>query len=130
MAPSTAISSLTDELVASLIPTSTAASKVRRLKEAFSRWLRNHNYARTNQFEVIGRLEGLQEKFIILNRDDLADALRARLEELQSTTTPSEKWLPDVLHQFLQLSDNPVLKPELDDLSRYPTSGEAVPQSR
>jgi gamma-tubulin complex component 5 len=130
MAPLAAISSLTDELVASLIPGSTPVSKVRRLKDTFNRQLKHHNYARTNQFEVAGRLDGLQEKFLILNHDDLADALHARLRELKNASPSSIKWLPDVLHLLLQLSNDPAQKAKADDLSRNKPLVEAVPPLR
>jgi len=130
MAPSAAISSLTDELVASLVPGSTPVSKVRRLKDTFNRHLKHHNYARTNQFEVTGRLDGLQEKFLILNHDDLADALHTRLRELKNITPSSMNWLPDVLHLLLQLSNDPAQKTRVDDLSRYIPFVDAVPPLR
>ena len=116
MAPPTSIGSVTDELVASLVPTDTASSKLRKLKDNFNRQLRHHNYARTNQFEVAERFDGLQEKFLVLNHDELADALHARLRELKTATPSSEKWLPDVLHLLLQLSDDPARKTKVDDL--------------
>jgi gamma-tubulin complex component 5 len=126
MAPSTTISSLTDDLVASLVPTNTPVSKVRKLKDSFNRQLRHHNYARTNQFEVAGRFDGLQEKFLILNHDDLADPLRARLGELKNATPSSDKWLPDVLHLLLQLSNNPAQKTNVGGLIRDKTLVEVV----
>jgi gamma-tubulin complex component 5 len=107
MAPSTPIGSLTEHLVLSLAAHDTAPVKLRRLKDAFSRRIAHHNYARTNQFEVAERLEGLQEKFIVLNQDDLADALRARLLNLSDHSDP---WLPDVLDLLLRLSGNPLRK--------------------
>jgi gamma-tubulin complex component 5 len=118
MAPSTTIGSLTDELVASLIPTRTPASKVRKFKDTFNKQLRHHNHARTNQFEVAGRLDGLQEKFLILNRDDLADALHTRLRELKTATPSDEKWLPDILHLLLQLSRDPAQTTKVDEVTK------------
>lgn len=70
-------------------------------------------YVRTNQFEVESRLNGLIEKFQVLNRDDLADALQARLTELSNIRN---KWTPEILHLLLELSDRPVEKTELEDL--------------
>ena len=118
MAPSTPIGAIIDELVASLVPPNTALSKLRKLKDNFSRQLRHHNYARTNQFEVAERLDGLQEKFLVLNHEELADALHDRLRELKIATPAPETWLPDVLHLLLQLSDDPVRKIRLDDLDK------------
>ena len=117
MAPSSSIGSVTDELVPSLVASNTTSSKLRKLKDNFNRQLRHHNYARTNQFEVAERLDGLQEKFLVLNHDDLADALRDRLRELKQAPSSLEKWLPDILHLLLQLSDDPVRKVEVNDLS-------------
>jgi gamma-tubulin complex component 5 len=58
-------------------------------------------------------LDGLDERFRVNNRDDLADALRQRLLALKST--PS-KWHPEILHLLLELSDQPTFKSNLDDL--------------
>ena len=118
MAPSSSIGSVTDELVPSLVLSNITSSKLRKLKDNFNRKLRHHNYARTNQFEVAERLDGLQEKFLVLNHDYLADALHARLRELKHAPPSLEKWLPDILHLLLQLSDDPVRKAEVNDSSK------------
>jgi gamma-tubulin complex component 5 len=52
-------------------------------------------------------LEGLIEKFHVLNRDDLADALGEKLAQLGAI---SAKWAPDILFLLLQLSDQPATK--------------------
>lgn len=57
-----------------------------------------------NPLEVQSRLDGLVEKFRIHNNDDLAEALRTRLNEL--TEHPC-KYTPDILYLLLQLSDKP-----------------------
>jgi gamma-tubulin complex component 5 len=75
--------------------------------------LKHHNFGRTNQFEIANKLEGLQEKFRVLNNDDLANALHERLEEL---TPVSNKWTPEILSLLLQLSDKPVTKTTIEDL--------------
>ena len=72
-----------------------------------------HPYARTNQFDVVARLDGLQEKFRILNQESLADALRDRLAEVDRV--PHE-WTPEILSLFLQLSDQPAQKSKVKDL--------------
>lgn len=68
---------------------------------------------RTNQFEVSTQLEGLEEKFRVLNRDDLADELYSRMRLLGGY---QQKWIPDVLDLLLHLSDNPVHKSKVEDL--------------
>lgn len=68
-------------------------------------------HGRTDQFAVSKQLEGLQEKFQVLGRDELADALRARLEELSQHRS---SWFPEVLSLLLQLSDRPAQLSSLD----------------
>lgn len=70
--------------------------------------------ARTNQFEVSARLEGLEEKCRILNNDPLADALHARLQELSSRFC---EWAPEILSLLLELSDRPVQRSIVEDLT-------------
>jgi gamma-tubulin complex component 5 len=53
---------------------------------------------------VSKQLDGLQEKFRVLNKDDLADALYIRLDELDRQRVP---WAPEILSLLLQLSDRP-----------------------
>lgn len=74
--------------------------------------LRNSSYARTNQFEVRSKLDGLVEKFAVLNRDDLAEELQTRVDELPTKS----KWLPEILSLLLLLSDRPAEKTGLEDL--------------
>jgi gamma-tubulin complex component 5 len=83
------------------------------LKASVDRSLKNHNFGRTNQFEVAKTLEGLQEKFRVLNNDSLADALNERLKELSPV---SNKWTPEILSLLIQLSDKPVSKTIVEDL--------------
>ena len=75
MAQNAKISGLTDELIQSILRHDPAANKqaYRHAKEIASRNLRGHQYARTNQFDVTATFKGLDEKFRIKNRDDLAD---------------------------------------------------------
>lgn len=72
----------------------------RRVDEA----LKSFQHARTDQFAVAKQLEGLQEKFQVLNRDDLADALRPRLAELDEHRSSV---FPEILSFLLQLADRP-----------------------
>lgn len=58
-------------------------------------------------------LDGLEERFRVLNRDGLADALRERLDALSQLPT---KWTPDILHFLLKLSDQPIQNSRLRDL--------------
>jgi gamma-tubulin complex component 5 len=106
MAPSTPMTSTQEQLLQSLLPKSITAGKSRKYRDAFNRRVKHHNYARTNQFEVTERLDGLEEKFQILNRDDLSDALRSRRAEIQKQDSGS-RFLPDVLDLLLRLSVDP-----------------------
>lgn len=60
------------------------------------------------------QLAGLDEKFRILNNEELADALQIRLQELSHI---SNKWTPEVLSLLLQLSDQPAKKSKIEDLA-------------
>lgn len=68
--------------------------------------LRTASHTRTDQFAVAKQLEGLQEKFRILNRDELAEALQSQILELEKTRN---SWFPEILCLLLQLSDRPAL---------------------
>lgn len=57
------------------------------------------------------QLEGLEEKFQVLNRDDLAATLRSRLAELQGY---SNAWHPEILSLLVQLSDRPAQLAKID----------------
>ncbi|RPB02843.1 hypothetical protein L873DRAFT_1833953 [Choiromyces venosus 120613-1] len=74
---------------------------------------RGYKFGRTNQFDVTSKLDGLEEKFRVFNRDDLADALRSRLDELPSLTSG---FTPELLSLFLSLSDRPLQNSEISDL--------------
>ena len=92
-------------LIADLAESITGSSSSERWKYAtFKRLCNSAHVARTSQFDVDARLEGLEEKFRILNNDDMADALRLRLNQLSAS---SSKWTPEVLLLFLELSDQP-----------------------
>ncbi|OCK79745.1 hypothetical protein K432DRAFT_299180 [Lepidopterella palustris CBS 459.81] len=115
MAQSARIGTLTDELIASITGFShaTNAQAFKHAKDLATKGLRAHHYARTNQFDVRAKLDGLDEKFRVLNRDDLADALLIRLKELDKI---SNKWTPESLCLLLQLSDRPVEVSNASDL--------------
>ncbi|KAF4585533.1 gamma-tubulin complex component GCP5 [Ophiocordyceps camponoti-floridani] len=92
--------------------------------DAVLRKLKTHPYLRTNPFEIEQRLEGLDEKFRVNNREALANALRLRLNSL--SRQPSQ-WHPDVLHLLLELSDQPTFKTRLDSLHTLQQSREPPP---
>lgn len=113
MAHAARISEIADNLVQSILRVDRNDPIIARTRTAVSRGLRDASHARTNQFEVKSRLDGLVEKFAVLNRDDLSDALQQRLEELPARS----KWLPEILELFLSLSDRPVEKTAPDALA-------------
>lgn len=113
MAHAARISEIADNLVQSILGVNKDDPIIARTRTAVSRGLRDASHARTNQFEVKSRLDGLVEKFAVLNRDDLSDALQQRLEELPTRS----KWLPEILELFLSLSDRPVEKTAPDALA-------------
>ena len=90
-------------------------STFRELKRTALKGLSSPHSTRTNQFEVGARLAGLEEKFRILNNDQLADALRLRLDELSAC---SNRWTPEILALFVNLADRPAEKSSLEDLER------------
>lgn len=106
MAHAARVGELADNLIQSLLGADKTLSAYSQRRSSAIKGLRDNSHGRTNQFEVKDRLNGLVEKFAVLNRDDLSDALQSRLEEL-----PTEgKWLPEILALFLSLSDRPVEK--------------------
>ncbi|KAL6154946.1 hypothetical protein ACJBU6_06555 [Exserohilum turcicum] len=122
MAQHARVSSLTDELIRSILISDPAKDKqaYRHAKDLASRNLRGHQYARTNQFDVTARFAGLDEKFRIKNRDDLADALQVRLQKLEGYTN---KYKPEILSLLLQLADRPLENTQIEalELLRPPT---------
>ena len=82
-----------------------------RLKESASRTLKTHQYVRTNQFEIEAKLDGLVEKFDVLNRNDLAVALTERRRDLQSHRN---RWHPELVSLLLELSNRPVENADLN----------------
>ena len=107
MASSSTMNTWTEDLARSFLPVNASSRSARRPIEHFARSIRHHSYARTNQYDVEDRLTGLEEKFQILNEDELSDALRDCRAELKDYQL---RWLPDVLDLLLRLSDNPVKK--------------------
>lgn len=113
MAHAARLSEIADNLVQSILGVNKDDPVIAQTRTAVSRGLRDNSHGRTNQFEVKDRLDGLVEKFAVLNRDDLSDALQERLEELPTRS----KWLPEILELFLSLSDRPVEKTAPDALA-------------
>jgi gamma-tubulin complex component 5 len=107
MAQNAKVSGLTDELIQSIVKFDPKANRqaYKHAKDIASRGLRGHQYARTNQFEVAASYAGLDEKFRIKSRDDLADALQIRLQKLEGYT---HKFKPDLLSLLLLLADRPL----------------------
>ncbi|KAI7185087.1 hypothetical protein KC363_g7334 [Hortaea werneckii] len=98
--------------------------RFRATKEKTLRGLKDHNNARTNQFAVQDRYDGLAEKFTVRNREDLSDALQARLKELPTQS----KWLPEILALLLELSDRPLEKTNIEDLDALSKPADLPPK--
>ena len=117
----------TNRLTAELVSTSSpfqskrATSLETRKKEAL-KIFSSTRAGRTNQFEVFARLEGVEERCLINNNPEVADALRDRRERL---ILKEEKWLPEILHLLLGLSDRPAEKSRIEDLFPPPPEQEA-----
>jgi gamma-tubulin complex component 5 len=114
MAHAARVSALADNLVASLLAIDKDDPIIGQTRGAVAKGLRDASHGRTNQFEVAARYDGLVEKFAVLDRDDLSEALQERLEELPT----KGKWLPEILALFLSLSDRPVEKTAPDALAK------------
>ncbi|KAK3708399.1 hypothetical protein LTR37_011495 [Vermiconidia calcicola] len=112
MAHAAKLNELARGLVQSVSGESRDDASLNRLRDQAVKGLRNTSHTRTNQFDVKSKLDGLVEKFTVLNRDDLSEALQGRLDELPT----GSKWMPEILSLLLQLSDRPVEKTELKDL--------------
>lgn len=108
MAQTIAVNTILGNLVTSISHVSGAKSprEYKHLKESAARTAKQQQFVRTNQFEVEASLNGLIEKFSVLNRDDLSEALATRLDELGKVST--SKWTPEIMSLFLNLSDRPV----------------------
>jgi gamma-tubulin complex component 5 len=107
MAQNAKVAALTDELIQSILNFDPAANRqaYKHAREVAARGLKGHQYARTNQFDVMASFVGLDEKFRVKNRDHLADALQARLQKLHGFTS---KFKPDFLSLLLRLADRPL----------------------
>ncbi|KAI9652985.1 MAG: hypothetical protein M1821_007738 [Bathelium mastoideum] len=89
------------------------SKRIRSSRESVLKTLRNHGYGRTNQFDVQAKLDGLDEKFRVLNNEPLADALKSRLKKLERIP---HRWKPEALSLLLCLSDHPVTRSRIGDV--------------
>ncbi|KAJ0416874.1 Spc98 family-domain-containing protein [Aspergillus carlsbadensis] len=96
--------SLTERLIATAANVGKDSPRFRVLKRRVDDTLKSPLYGRTDQFAVAKQLDGLQEKFRVLSRDDLADALQLRLNELDGHRGAL---FPEILSLLLQLADRP-----------------------
>lgn len=123
MAQHARIAALTDELVRSIVNFDPAANRqaFKHAKDIASRGLRGHQFARTNQFQVDATLTGLDEKFRVKDRDDLAEALKTRLMRLDAVTS---RFKPEYLSLLLHLTDRPLENTRVEalELLRPPPS--------
>ncbi|KAJ5597042.1 hypothetical protein N7450_003500 [Penicillium hetheringtonii] len=112
-----AIGELTDQLVATVakLPSDKDSPRVQNLRRRVERALRPGPHGRVDQFAVARQLEGLQEKFEVVDRPELADALRASLAELKGY---SDAWHPEILSLLLNLSDRPAHLSKIEDLPK------------
>ncbi|OJD21964.1 hypothetical protein ACJ73_06693 [Blastomyces percursus] len=92
-----------------------------KLRSLVERTLKQNNAGRTDHLGVAKRLDGLQEKFQILDNDALSDALYSRLEELNQKRSHRA---PEALSLLLELSDRPAVHSKVEDLDllRRPAS--------
>jgi gamma-tubulin complex component 5 len=127
MAQTARVAALTDELIHSILKFDPNTNKkaYKHAKDIATKGLRAHQYARTNQFDVESSYKGLDEKFRVLNRDDLADALTKRVVEINQRQS---KWNPEYLSLLLQLSDRPTENSDVEalELLRPPTPPEKL----
>ncbi|KAL4977154.1 Spc98 family-domain-containing protein [Aspergillus desertorum] len=115
MAATGTLTSTTELLIAAVAKTTKDTARFRALKRRVDEALKTPLHGRTDQFAVAKQLEGLLEKFRILSRDDLADALQPRLAELNER---SGTVFPEILSFLLQLADRPAQLAEVDRLVR------------
>ncbi len=102
MAHAATIGELTEGLIGSITGIPRDHSLFGSLKDRAVKQLKDSSRGRTNPFEVNERFAGLIEKFGVLNRDDLGEALESRLDSL-----PKTRWTPEFLSLLLQLTDRP-----------------------
>ncbi|KAK2763141.1 hypothetical protein FQN54_009777 [Arachnomyces sp. PD_36] len=92
------------------------APRFKILKDRAAKTFKQNNSGRVDQFQVAKKLDGLQEKFRVLNNDGLADALRLRLDELDAQRN---SWTPEMLSLLIELSDKPATRSDAKDVDWY-----------
>ncbi|PKY03813.1 hypothetical protein P168DRAFT_270367 [Aspergillus campestris IBT 28561] len=123
MAVVASVGTLTEELITAVAkPDRINDPRFKSLKRRAEATLRSNAHPRTDQFAVAKQLEGLQEKFQVLDKDDLADALRLRLVELEEHRS---SWFPEILSLLLQLANRPAQYSTVDRLERVAPKPEA-----
>nr|POE65655.1 isoform 2 of gamma-tubulin complex component 5 [Quercus suber] len=120
MAHAASLGLLVEGLVTSLTGLTSRDTSFTGLRDRAGRTLKDGNNARTNQFAVHASYAGLVEKFQVVHRDALADALQSRLDELPTVGT---KFMPEILSLLLLLSDKPAEKTELESVDNFSRSG-------
>ncbi|KAL7793483.1 Spc98 family domain-containing protein [Trichoderma afarasin] len=115
MAYAAQLGALTEELIeaATGISSKTRTRRYKVLYDATLQKIKSQAYLRINQFDVWHTLDGLEERFRVNNRDDLADEFRDSLDRLEEHAT---RWHPEILALLLGLSDQPTFKTKLSDL--------------
>ncbi|KAL7797514.1 Spc98 family domain-containing protein [Trichoderma ceciliae] len=115
MAYAAQLGALTEELIeaATGLSSKTRSRRYTALYDSTLKTIKSQAHLRTNQFEVRNTLDGLEERFRVNNRDDLADEFRDSLDRLEQHTT---EWHPEILSLLLGLSDQPSSKTKLSDL--------------
>lgn len=124
MAFTTTMNSWMEELASTFLPSNTNSTELRKHKDAFVRKIKNHPYGRTDQFAVEEKLVGLEEKFLVLGLDDVAEELYSRRMEL---SRHYERWIPDILDLLLHLSHDPVKHSRVDRLQKVRPRSQASP---
>ncbi|KAG9524555.1 hypothetical protein KCV07_g1783, partial [Aureobasidium melanogenum] len=113
MAHAAKLNALTDDLISAINPSTHRrdARQIRHLRDSALRTFKTQQHVRVNQFEIDARLEGLLEKFYVLNNEPLADALKPRLDDFAARPN---KWRPEILALLLALSDRPAEKTDIN----------------
>ncbi|KAL4953253.1 Spc98 family-domain-containing protein [Aspergillus filifer] len=107
------VGSTTEDLIVAVAKPGKDTPRFRALKRRVDDSLKSSFYGRTDQFAVAKHLDGLLEKFRVLNRDDLADALQSRLAELHEHRGSV---FPEILSLLLQLADRPAQRSKVQQI--------------
>lgn len=112
MAHAATLNGLAGSLVSAITGKSNKDALFATLRDQTVQGLRDRSHARTNQFAVKSKVDGMVEKFEVLNREDLATALQSRLDELDLKS----RLMPEILSFLLELSDRPAEKTLLNNV--------------